>query len=194
MSNSSSFAATVSQLLGISKSSYYNWKNERPIIQFLEKYFDEKELQEYILTGRIQKLENLKNINLQAENKFLTETETAIIDETIINLKLSSMDRRSLLYLLYLLKKMPEVSTFDRLQEHFQKQLKSSRGTLLDKIKDFGSKLKFSKIDEHNVSFPAYIQLFAEDIQLYLNPNEVNYILGNPQYFDTILTIANRKL
>ncbi len=48
---------SISKLLGISVASYYRWKEDRPIISFLEKYFTAEELEEFIDTGEISKLE-----------------------------------------------------------------------------------------------------------------------------------------
>lgn len=43
-------------------SSYYNWdKQNRPIILLLEKYFSKNELEEFIQTGKIEKLELIKD-------------------------------------------------------------------------------------------------------------------------------------
>jgi len=47
-----------SKLFGFNASTYHRWRNEeRPIIQLLHKYCDEKDLQEFIETGKISKLE-----------------------------------------------------------------------------------------------------------------------------------------
>jgi len=47
----------ICKLLGISNTSYYRWKEERSIIPFLERYFSEKDLNEYLDTGMIMRLE-----------------------------------------------------------------------------------------------------------------------------------------
>jgi len=43
----------ICKLLGISTASYYRWKEERPIISLLEKYFTKEELEEFLETGEI---------------------------------------------------------------------------------------------------------------------------------------------
>jgi len=48
----------ITTLLGVSKNSYWNYKKqERPIIAFLEKYFSKEEIEEFLETGYMQKLE-----------------------------------------------------------------------------------------------------------------------------------------
>lgn len=50
---------TISELCNIGEKSYYVWKNKShtKLIALLEKYFSEEELQEFIETGKIEKLE-----------------------------------------------------------------------------------------------------------------------------------------
>jgi hypothetical protein len=51
------------QLFLFSAPTFYNWQREkRPIIQFLEKYFTKEDLEEFLQTGKIQKLEEIENI------------------------------------------------------------------------------------------------------------------------------------
>ena len=63
----------ICKLLGISTASYYRWKEERPIISFLEKYLTEDEIFEFLETGKISKCEN----QLAASDN---ETERYLID------------------------------------------------------------------------------------------------------------------
>lgn len=47
------------RLLDVSRNTYYAHKREnRPIIALLEKYFSKKDLEEFLETGKISKLEN----------------------------------------------------------------------------------------------------------------------------------------
>lgn len=52
----------ISKLLGISEKSFYRWKEERLIFKLLEKYFTDKELDEFLKTEKIQKFEQLEFI------------------------------------------------------------------------------------------------------------------------------------
>jgi len=51
----------MSKLFGFSTQTYFNWKKDsmskRPIITLLEKYFSKEELEEFLETGKISKLE-----------------------------------------------------------------------------------------------------------------------------------------
>lgn len=66
----------IMQILDIAEKTYYNWKNqERPIIVFLEKYLSSDEIEEFLKTGEIQKLEVCKNINIE-DMKYPKDSET----------------------------------------------------------------------------------------------------------------------
>ena len=56
--------SSIIRILNISDRTYYNWKSEgRPIIGLLEKYFTSDDLEEYLQTGSISRLENLDNLD-----------------------------------------------------------------------------------------------------------------------------------
>jgi len=62
----------IIKLLGVSKNSYWNYKKQdRPIITFLEKYFTEEEIVEFLDTGSMQKLEDTNKFvqNVKLENE-----------------------------------------------------------------------------------------------------------------------------
>ena len=48
----------ICKVMGISQASYYRWKQERPVIKLLEKYCTEEDLEEFLISGRIEKFEN----------------------------------------------------------------------------------------------------------------------------------------
>ncbi len=51
----------IIKMLGVSKNSYWNYKKQqRPIILFLEKYFTDKDLEEFLTTGKVSRLESQK--------------------------------------------------------------------------------------------------------------------------------------
>jgi len=56
---------SIKKILDIADRTYYNWKIEkRPIINLLEKYFTEQDLEEFLETGSISRLEtNQKTTN-----------------------------------------------------------------------------------------------------------------------------------
>jgi len=76
----------IVQMLGISLKSYYNWKNSRLIITFLEKYFSESELQEFLETKKIKRLELIKGFTAD-ELEYKTQTKKELkIDENTLKL------------------------------------------------------------------------------------------------------------
>lgn len=58
-------AEIFSKILEVSEKSYYRWKSKdhKILISLIEKYFSDAELEEFILTGRINRLEkeNIQN-------------------------------------------------------------------------------------------------------------------------------------
>jgi len=56
--------SAITKILDIADRTYYNWKSEgRPIIGLLEKYFTNEDLEEYLKTGAISRLEKLDNLD-----------------------------------------------------------------------------------------------------------------------------------
>lgn len=75
----------MSEFLEIGEKSYYVWKNKsHPIlIQFIEKYFDEKDLKEFLETGKINRLENVERSG-EIKDK---ELEDHILFNAIVKIK-----------------------------------------------------------------------------------------------------------
>jgi len=67
---------SIKKILDISDKTYYNWK-DRPIITLLEKYFTESDLEEFLQTNSISRLES--------DN---TDMEYMLIEYARFNLKL----------------------------------------------------------------------------------------------------------
>ncbi|MDD3342652.1 MAG: hypothetical protein PHR87_03660 [Sulfurospirillaceae bacterium] len=76
----------IMKLCSFSRNSYYVWKREgRPIIQFLEKYFSDDELEEFLQKGSIAKLDSFNN------NKTITNIE--VLNE-VSNLVRKQLERK----------------------------------------------------------------------------------------------------
>lgn len=59
----------IVKILGVSKNSYWNYKKQnRPIMDLLERYFTEEDLDEFLKTGEMKKLELLKSKTEQIES------------------------------------------------------------------------------------------------------------------------------
>ncbi len=92
-----------SKLFGFNASTYHRWKNEeRPIIKLLQKYCDQNELEEFLKTGKISRLEK-NNTNITDEDLMLFFADNAIfkiietlkefsLDELIENENLKNID------------------------------------------------------------------------------------------------------
>lgn len=74
---------TIVKILGVSKNSYWNYKNQqRPIIFLLEKYFTKEDLEEFLETGKISKFET----NAEYSHD-LDLTKSLIIDNAVYSAK-----------------------------------------------------------------------------------------------------------
>ncbi len=74
---------TIVKVLGVSKNSYWNYKNQqRPIIFLLEKYFTKEDLEEFLETGKISKFEN--NAGLSQDIDLL---KSIIVNDAIYSAK-----------------------------------------------------------------------------------------------------------
>lgn len=70
---------SVIKILDISKPSYYVWKREgRPIFELLEKYFCNSELEEFLKTGGIEKMEIVAGLSLE-DLKMIRENKEVIV-------------------------------------------------------------------------------------------------------------------
>lgn len=63
----------ICKLLDISDVSYYRWKQDRPIIPFLEKYFTDLEITEFIESGKIERLELIKDKSVKDLKKIMDQ-------------------------------------------------------------------------------------------------------------------------
>lgn len=60
----------ISKLLGVHRNSYFNYKKQnRPIILFLEKYFKKGDLEEFLKTDKVEKLEKMDFLQNQVIQK-----------------------------------------------------------------------------------------------------------------------------
>jgi len=65
----------ICQILNIKRRTFFHWqKDENIAIIFFKKYFNEKDLDELIRTGKISKLERLEELE-EIEKKYKAITE-----------------------------------------------------------------------------------------------------------------------
>jgi hypothetical protein len=88
---SMTFKETMASIFSTAEGTYYKWKKEkRPIINLLDKYFLQEELEEFLKNGQIQKQELVKNINVK-ELKFLVSNKSSDDKRLLEILKLLSI-------------------------------------------------------------------------------------------------------
>lgn len=80
----------MSKLFGYSSQTYFNWKKDeknRPVISLLSKYFTKKDLEEFLESGKIQKMENIQH--LDSFIFYISNIHITIIDK-LCNINVSS--------------------------------------------------------------------------------------------------------
>lgn len=68
-------------LLGISGASYYRWKKERKIFPLVEKYFTPEEIEEFLDTGRIARLDGVSVSKYEEIEERVRELEKVVYGE-----------------------------------------------------------------------------------------------------------------
>lgn len=56
---------TIAKILNTTRQSYYNWKETKPVILLLERYFKKEELEEFLESNKIKKFELIKNLSVE---------------------------------------------------------------------------------------------------------------------------------
>ncbi|MDQ1339046.1 MAG: hypothetical protein QG567_195 [Campylobacterota bacterium] len=82
------FKTLMSKLFGFAAPTYYTWKRqERPIIHLIAKYFSREDLEEFLTTGGIKRLDDLKfqeeysgNSDFELFKKFLQFSHVEKLD------------------------------------------------------------------------------------------------------------------
>ena len=161
----------ICELLDISDVSYYRWKQDRLIISFLEKYFTETEITEYIQTKKIKKLELIKDYSSLELNEKLNGSK-GTVNITNINTKLNNFDLGSLiaLYLFLKNKKLLPLETKDDFINMNSKDLKFIE---TDWKEDMFS-TKYNQLD-----LIKYIKLFLDTNEILFISNHLEEIINN---------------
>lgn len=186
---------TISKMMNTTRQSYYNWKKTKPIILFLENNFTKEELEEYLSTNKIQKLELIKDYTLNELSYIINEHKKnkEEINTTILKMKLHQFNRISLLYLLFIFKKHQEIQNSVDLLNFIDKNTRTA-DTIWGKIVKFASNFNITVIDSDNISGQMHVQDFSLYCKEILNDLERDYLLKHKnEFYDTVLLIANQK-
>lgn len=91
------FKETMANLFSASEGAYYKWKREnRPIIQLIDRYFSKDDIQEFLETGKIRKLEVIKGFEINELEKLLftrDNQEEQLVDFVSHNINLEKINR-----------------------------------------------------------------------------------------------------
>ncbi len=96
---------TIVKLFQITRQTWTNWKKEeRPIVELIEKYFTDEDIEEFINTGicsKLEKKDNIshKNTNIQNEinSKLMNFQKEALLRALRVSLKSIKNDNYTLL-------------------------------------------------------------------------------------------------
>jgi flagellar biosynthesis protein FliP len=79
-----SYHKAVAELMSFSSNSYYVWKKEeRPIILFLHKYLSEADIQEFLKTNKLEKLDLIKDVSIEELRAFKEKGKKQYLTEQI---------------------------------------------------------------------------------------------------------------
>lgn len=177
----------ISKLLGISLKSYYNWQHERLIIPFLNQYFTEEELLEYINNGSIKKLELIKHLSYDDLNEKLSSQNNSIYnltDEYIVtNLKIKIFENLKDDFQIELLKSIKWFA----LRPNMEINKNEAKLWMLDQLEDKNSLLRTSKNSTtYNKNIDKLSSLYWF-IRMYITNYEAYCILYSESFFEDLL-------
>jgi hypothetical protein len=127
----------ITKLLSFgSQNTYYQWKKQnRPIIKLLEKYFSKEELEEYLNTGKVEKLELIRNFSTEElRNRLVPNNEPSSytienLKFKFINLPLSSKGSAIISIFIFIISNLQ-----DNTKESFLKGINEIRQSFIDSL------------------------------------------------------------
>lgn len=148
----------MSKLFGFSAPTYFRWKKEkRPIIDLIEKFFSKEELEEFLKTGEISKLEKVKNANNQIDNinDLLIDNAKYTVKEKLYKVFESSMLEKIYTYL----SKKILIRVLDKLSiKNNEYPINLSKEYLLSEIRN--SDIKFYE----TYKLPVLVKIIEENL------------------------------
>lgn len=152
------FKETMAALFSTSQGTYYKWKKEnRPIISLLDKYFTQEDLEEFLETGEIFKLELLQHYDyelLEDVSKFFYDEKSYFdIDFLLAFLYLSKdklLDNKDYTYNQF------DSYLFDILEDYKKDYQIKSNETFGINNEEFGTKYKDLHIALLSIKFPVF--------------------------------------
>jgi len=160
----------ICEFLGISAASYYRWKEDRLIIGFLEKYFNEEELTEYLKTNSIKRLEenNISNTKLELYEKVLEDHALYSAKDKLARFFSGRILIKDILIdVLNQMSSSENVYTLDNIKQSLVQQLKGSE------INWFKTKTQ-AKID----LISEYVESNISDIEAYVMVKNPKIVLN----------------
>jgi len=160
----------VSHILGISNASYYRWKRERLGINLIEKYFTREDLEEYIATGVVRRMENRVESMDEMEEFYLKSALSKIefygAKKEMFRFTHGLKNKEKYIQVLLPVKTLMEtLSNWGvRDKESFYKQLYRGKGMedKKDVVRDFAdnklAKVEFNALVKHKKHAVSYIE------------------------------------
>lgn len=163
----------MSKCFGFSPQTYFNWKKEeasRPIITLISKYFSKEDLIEFLDSGRVSKLEIIKNTNnfdkrLDEIIRLLQKYDIAKLSITLSESLSSHIgDCGTIKYLTTKITKFDFIKIFRNILDDLSLEKSENNGfTFENAINDFNYKIGF----DFNISDRAIIENIISRYKVY---------------------------
>lgn len=162
----------IEQFFGFTIATYFNWKKEeRPVINFFETYFEKLDIEEYLKEGTITKLDSLSDkISLDANDIFVINNIILKID----NFTRDKVQREGILILFYRVIR-------DMLSKNYSKSIEDivESEEYVNFIKNYSLLTKESIKNLLTPGLKVYVNDFFSN---YLSKNEINILLEKKIY------------
>lgn len=162
----------IEQFFGFTIATYFNWKKEqRPVINFFETYFEKLDIEEYLKENTITKLDSLSNkISLDANDIFSIHSIILKID----NFSREKALREGILILFYrVVRDMPSKNYSKSINDIVESE------EYLNFIKNYSLLTKESMKNLLTPNIKKHVENFFSD---YLSKNEINILLEKKIY------------
>lgn len=171
------FKETMAKLFSTSEGTYYKWKKEeRPIIELLNKYFSQEDLEEFLSTGTIKRLDKESAVDN-------TDITNILVDDTIFRLR-TKLQQKTDGNLLNLITTFVSKGLLTRIVEELSTNkelytLTNSKDYLIDRIKNENEKFfeYFKKRELIN-----YIENNLSKVECYVLINYHETVMNYPNY------------
>ena len=184
---------SAEKLFKFTRQTWAKWQKEaRPIVKLVN-YFRDDEIQEFLKTNKMEKLELISNYTVQELKQLInSNSKKSTVKKGVLYSLLEKFDRTSLVYFLYIFENEPSIKDSKSLYEFINKSSKSN--SIMEKVTEFLKSIKPTFVGGDNVSLDLHIDKFKKNCEQYLDEEDLDFILSNKdEYYNIIMEIAEIK-